>query len=269
MHLPITREPHSIQDCATRAVAAHRALIAASRETLSDLPMVDRVELARFLAELDRRGCLEPDGLGTADAVIAGLRAAIARAGWARCRVGRSRATGIASAARRQGAGSTSSSTRSAGSSGRRRPSPSGSRRKHSWRNSAGPLSASARRVTGPEAVSSEMAGRSAAVRRAGPGHLGAARTAEMFFAVAAGPPDEPSAEGNENSILLRGGVSFQKSPPPPRTPPDPEHRRTEFGGDRPGHDQDPPARGTRPDVTRAAPGRGSWARPGERRQRR
>ena len=83
MHRPNRRDPHSIRDRATRAVAAHRALITASRENLSALPMVDRVALARVLAELDRRGCFEPDVLGTADAVIAGLRAAIDRAGGA------------------------------------------------------------------------------------------------------------------------------------------------------------------------------------------
>lgn len=83
MHRPNRRDPHSIQDSATRAVAAHRALITVSRENLSALPMVDRVALARVLAELDRRGCFEPDVLGTADAVIARLQAAMARAGGA------------------------------------------------------------------------------------------------------------------------------------------------------------------------------------------
>ena len=83
MHRPNRRDPHTIQDSATRAVAEHRALIAVSRETLSALPMIDRVALARFLAELDRRGCFEPDVLGTADAVIAGLQGAIVRAGGA------------------------------------------------------------------------------------------------------------------------------------------------------------------------------------------
>jgi hypothetical protein len=83
MHRPDGREPHSIQDSATRAVAAHGALIPASRETLSDLAAVDRVELARFLAELDRRGCFDSDVLGTTNAVIACQQGAIVRVGGA------------------------------------------------------------------------------------------------------------------------------------------------------------------------------------------
>ena len=83
MHHMNKRGPQSIDDLATRAVAARRALIAATRENRSALPRHDREVLENVLTDLDRRGCFAPDALESADAVVARLQAAVARAGGA------------------------------------------------------------------------------------------------------------------------------------------------------------------------------------------
>ena len=83
MHRQQGRDPQSIHDIATEAVAARRALMAATRENLAALPMADRVELNNVLSDVARRGCFDPAPLGAADDVIARLQAAIARAGGA------------------------------------------------------------------------------------------------------------------------------------------------------------------------------------------
>jgi len=74
---------HPLSDLAPRAVAAHRALAAAARDHRAVLADRDRQVLDAALAALSDKGLFDPDALADAEAALAPLEAAVARAGGA------------------------------------------------------------------------------------------------------------------------------------------------------------------------------------------
>jgi hypothetical protein len=70
-------------DTAPRAVAAHRALVAAARDHRAVLADKNRIALDAALADLSDNGLFDGDVLAAADAIVAPLEAAIAWAGGA------------------------------------------------------------------------------------------------------------------------------------------------------------------------------------------
>jgi len=74
---------HPLSDIAPRAVAAHRALAAAAHDHRAVLADGDRLALDTALAALSDKGVFDPDALSAAEAALAPLEAAVARAGGA------------------------------------------------------------------------------------------------------------------------------------------------------------------------------------------